>query len=110
MESGLLDRLTMPSHVACKKAQDDLIVLNLKDGTYYRLNPTAADLWERLRVSGDLEAAIEAMASEYDTPREALEQDLRAMVAEWRQEGLVCPPTTGSGDTCKEQEQRKEAV
>ena len=103
-------KLVVPAHVASKKVQDDLIVLNLKDGTYYRLNPTAADLWERLRASGSFSGSLEAMAAESDVSRETLQADLQGILEEWKREGLVCSPTTAAGNTeGKAEDQRREA-
>jgi len=87
--------LTAESRIALSKEQvscdlaGEVAIVNLENGVYYGLDPTATRIWELLaepRTFGDI---CSSMLRIYDVERPTLEADVRAFVGELATQGLV---------------------
>ena len=65
------------------------VLLNLKTGVYFGLDPVGARIWQLLEKPAVLSEILESLLTEYDVAREQCAQDLLALVAEMEQRGLV---------------------
>ena len=87
--------LTAESRIALSKEQvscdlaGEVAIVNLENGVYYGLDPTATRIWELLaepRTFGDI---CSSMLRIYDVEPSTLEADVRAFVGELATQGLV---------------------
>ncbi len=83
------DRLEIPEHIVSKQVKEELVLLNIKDGTYYKLNPTALDLWEKLKEGLPFCEACDALCQKYEVNSERLKKDATVIVQNFLDEGLA---------------------
>ena len=75
--------------VISRNVGDEVVLLDLRRGVYFGLNELGARVW-MLMTNGDEPAAIAAaLAAEYDAEPERIEADVRGLLLELRDEGLV---------------------
>lgn len=67
----------------------EAVVLNLADGVYYGLNPVGATVWTLLEQPRTLAELRDALVAEYDVDAPTAEADLRRLLGELAQRGLV---------------------
>jgi hypothetical protein len=69
---------------------DETVVLSLKTGIYYGLNPVGARVWELVQEGPTTVGAIrEQILAEFEVSEQVLEEDLRELLAILQSEGLV---------------------
>ncbi|MEL7669270.1 PqqD family protein [Methanobacterium sp.] len=70
--------------------EDEVVILGLKDGVYYGLNPVGAFIWNIIIQEPKTVAEIrDAVLEEYDVSEEVCEKDLVELIAELSDKGLV---------------------
>ncbi len=76
-------------HVATD-LDDETVILSLKTGEYYGLNPVGAAIWKMIQVKRSLSHVRDALLKQYQgvTP-EQCEADVVALVGELEELGLV---------------------
>ncbi len=65
------------------------VILSLKSGVYYGLDPVGATVWDLIQEPKSLSEVRDAVLQEYDVEPERCEDDLRALLQELVEEGLV---------------------
>ena len=68
---------------------DEVVILGLKDGVYYGLNPVAARVWELVRQPRTVSEILAILLDEYDVEAERCEGDLLVLLRELASRGLV---------------------
>lgn len=79
----------IPSNVVSKKVDDDVVVLNIKDGTYFKLNETGTIVWDQLAQGASIEEAIGQILKSYNSSYEVAKKDVVSLVASLQDEGLL---------------------
>ncbi len=67
----------------------EVVVLNLKNGTYYGLQDVGNRVWELLQQPTTLQDVQSTIADEYDVALEVARQDVQELVNRLATEGLV---------------------
>jgi hypothetical protein len=80
---------SIPESVVVQKVADEMVVLDLKSGRYFGLNPTGARMFELLKVHGQRDAVVRVVVEEYDAPAEQIVQDLDELIGQLEEHGLV---------------------
>jgi len=75
--------------VAYEFVEDEAVALNLRTGTYYRLNPVAAKAWRLLAKGSAMGAVVDRLFEEFEVDRDSLEADLRGLFADLERYGLL---------------------
>jgi hypothetical protein len=75
--------------VAAAEEGGRTVLLDVKRGRYYGLDPVAGRIWELLGEALTLEAIVDRLEEEYAAPRERLEADARAFVEVLRARKLI---------------------
>lgn len=73
-------RVTIPDEVYAEQIEDETVLLELRTGRYFGLDPVASRLWQLLVDFGSTEAVAKAALEEYDVSFEQLRQDIDALV------------------------------
>lgn len=68
---------------------EDLVILSLKQGIYYGLNPVGAFIWGLLGQPRSLRELCDAVMAEYEVAREQCESDVQALIRDLASQGLV---------------------
>lgn len=69
--------------------EDEVVILGLKDGVYYGLNPVGAFIWGLIQEPKNVADIRDAILEEYDVSREVCETDLMELLTELSDKGLV---------------------
>jgi hypothetical protein len=82
--------VTATSEQLSSQLGDETVVLSLKTGVYYGLNPVGARVWE-LAQEGDVSLGEirERILSEFDVTAEVIERDLAELIENLQAEGLI---------------------
>jgi hypothetical protein len=72
---------------------DEVVIINLKTGSYFSLQKTGAEVWILLDSGATFEEIVERIAQRYEaTPRD-IENSVRALLEEIQREDLMAPRT-----------------
>lgn len=82
-------RLAAPAHVLSRQAAGETVLLSLEREEYYGLDGAGSRFWELLEAGTSLGEAISVLRNEYEVEASVLDVDLRALVAELAESGLV---------------------
>jgi hypothetical protein len=82
-------RLTAsPRHLSCGLSEE-AVILNLDNGLYYGLNESGSHVWELLKAGTTFGSLVDALFDRFDSPRAIIEGDLRTLLADLQQQGLI---------------------
>jgi hypothetical protein len=76
MHLTIASSLTVPDDVLYRQLGDEAVLLNLKTGMYFGLDPVGTRIWQLIVEHGALTRVLETMLMEYDVERPLLEKDL----------------------------------
>ena len=68
---------------------DDVVLLSVEHGSYYALDPIAAEVWRRLEGRATIDQLCDALTAQYDVSPEQCEADVRAFLAELEAKNLL---------------------
>lgn len=74
--------------VSCDLA-GEAVILNLKNGVYYRLNPVGARIWNLVQEPKTVNEIQDVLLKEYEVQADRCGYDLRALLQELAAEGLI---------------------
>jgi hypothetical protein len=81
--------LTVPGHVLSRKAGGEAVLLNLDSEEYYGLDGVGSRLWDLLEDGTTFGQVIDTLSDEYDVESDVLKVDLRAVLGDLVEQGLV---------------------
>lgn len=67
----------------------EVVILNLRDSTYYSLDEVGALVWAAIQQPRPFAEVVEAVLAEYDVEPAQCEQDLLALLGDLRAAGLI---------------------
>jgi hypothetical protein len=76
-------------NVLSSTVEEEVVLLNLKQGAYYTLDLIGAEIWRMLDKPTTAGAIIALILEEYDAPREQVEADVFALLNDLHDEGLI---------------------
>jgi hypothetical protein len=82
-------RITIPESVVYKNVGGEVVLLDFDHGVYYGLNEVGSRLWELLAAGKTVDQAIDVLFDEYQVTREDLTEDVEAILADLKLNGLV---------------------
>jgi hypothetical protein len=78
--------------VTSTREGDRTVLLDHRAGAYFGLDEVGTRVWELLGGGASLAGVVDALAEEYDAPREVLERDTAEIVSRLRQSKLLIAP------------------
>ncbi len=76
MALSLDDSIVASEDVLFRELEAEAVLLNLKTGIYYGLNPVGTRVWQLIAERRTLGSVLDVMFDEYEVERVLLEQDL----------------------------------
>jgi len=67
----------------------ETVILDPTSGRYFGLDGVGARVWEMLHTTTTLQSMVATITAEYDVDAETCERDLRALLAQLDEKGLV---------------------
>ena len=95
MSLSLDDALTMAPDVMFRNLNDEAVLLDLKNGTYFGLNDIGTRIWELILEHGSLSQVRDLILQEFDVDREAVERDLLALAGQLVERQLAVAKSHG---------------
>ncbi len=75
--------------VLVQQADEELVLLDVRAGTYFALNEVGARVWELCDGERSLEDILDLLGEEFDAPAEVIEKDVRDLLEELASDRLV---------------------
>ena len=72
-----------------QELQGEAVLLNLKTGVYFGLNPIGTRVWELLAQHGVIRDIVDAIVGEYDVAAQVCAEDVIALIADMQKHSLV---------------------
>jgi len=83
-------RIALSAEHVSAELEGEAVVLNLKDGVYFGLNPVGSRVWSLLKEAPKSLAELrQAILAEYDVGYEECDRDLRSLLDALREHGLI---------------------
>ena len=89
MSVSFTDRIRVPKDVLISRLQEESVLLNLDNESYYGLDDVGTRMLSVLNSSDSVQSAWLQLAEEYDVDREVLRDDLVSLVERLLEQGLV---------------------
>jgi len=89
MSVSFTDRIRVPKDVLLSRLQEESVLLNLDNESYYGLDDVGTRMLSVLNSSDSVQAAWLQLVDEYDVDREVLRDDLVSLVERLLEQGLV---------------------
>jgi coenzyme PQQ synthesis protein D (PqqD) len=71
--------------------QDGAVLLDVRQGLGFSINPVAAEIWHMIKERKSLDQIIDALSAEFNIPREQVRGDVMEFAALLNQKGFWCP-------------------
>jgi hypothetical protein len=71
------------------KLGEDVVILNLKSGVYYGLDPVGARVWELIQETKSVGEIRDVILSEFEVGADQCEADLQNLLADMQAQGLI---------------------
>jgi hypothetical protein len=85
----LASRVRVNDDILFQELQGEAVVLNLKSGVYFGLDPVGTRIWQLFAVHELLSEIAETIVAEYDVTEDRSAADLLALVTDLERNGLV---------------------
>lgn len=86
---ALMSRARPGEDVVFRDLEGEIVLLNLKTGIYFGLNPMGTRIWHLLRAHESLQKVLDSLVEEYEVTKAQCEEDLLSFVAVLREKGLI---------------------
>jgi hypothetical protein len=82
-------RVTAPEDVLVRELEGESVLLNLATESYFGLDTVGTDMWRALTTANSIQAAYDAVLTEYDVEPAVLRDDLAALIEKLMAQGLI---------------------
>lgn len=89
MSVRLETKITVPENVVFRELDDEAVLLQVKTGRYFGLDPVATRMWIALGEHQTLGGALETLSAEYEASRERIRHDLEELVEALAERRLI---------------------
>jgi hypothetical protein len=82
-------KATVSDKVIFEELDDQVVLLDLQGGSYYKLNGTGTQIWALIMEHGDIERIEETIAARFDVDPERARRDIARLVEDLESRGLI---------------------
>jgi len=82
-------KLLIAKDVIFEAVDDQVVLLSLDGGRYYKLNGSGSRVWALIEEHGELEKVQDAMAGEFEADEADVRRDVATLVADLQAHGLI---------------------
>jgi hypothetical protein len=79
----------IPAHVRAVIDDDGAVLLDIRKGTYFSLNPMAVEIWRHLEAGRSVPEMEGRLQDTFDAPAAVLREDLGRFLAQLRDSQLI---------------------
>lgn len=88
-ELSASDRVVRSASCLSAEVGDETVLMSIENSCYGGLDDIASDIWRRLEKPVTIAELCDALAAEYDAPRDAIERDVLAFLEALRQKQMI---------------------
>ena len=88
-ELSLLSTVTVTKEAVHCSVEEEVVILSLKDGIYYGLNPVGAFIWDMIQKPKRVEEIRDAVLGEFDVDEDVCMEDINDLIEELLNKCLV---------------------
>jgi len=77
------------SEQVSSKLGEEVVILNLRNGVYYGLDPIGTRIWELIQEPRSVRQVCEVLLEEYDVTFEQCAEDVLALMRDLQAQGLI---------------------
>lgn len=81
--------MVAPRHVVHRSFAAETVLLNVQTGHYHGMDGIGGRFFETLTGAANVAAAVDALAAEYEQPRERIQEDMVRFCSELQDLGLI---------------------
>lgn len=85
----LNDKVKISDKIVYQKVEDETVLLDLENGSYYGLNSVGSRIWELLSEKQEIQSVFDSMIKDYEVKPEKLQQDILSLLHKLRTKGLI---------------------
>lgn len=89
MSISFAAKIVVPPDTLINVIGEEAVLLNLKNEQYFGLDPMGTRMWNVLTTSDSVQAAFDALLSEYEVTADVLRRDLTDLLEKLLAHGLV---------------------
>ena len=67
----------------------EAVILNLKSGVYYGLNPVGASIWNLIQKPTSVREIRDAILEEYNVDFDECDRDVKALLEQLQEQGMI---------------------
>jgi hypothetical protein len=82
-------KLSIPDDIIFEKVDDNLVLLSLQGGTYYKLSGAGPRIWELVGELGDREKVEAALTEEFEADPAQIKKDVAVLLNDLKIHGLI---------------------
>jgi hypothetical protein len=86
---GIESRVVVSKDQVSCDLEGEAAILNLKNSVYYGLDPVGARVWQLIQEPTTLAQIRDVLRAEYDVDASQLETDIRDLVEQMAEQGLI---------------------
>lgn len=86
---GIESRVVVSKDQVSCDLEGEAAILNLKNSVYYGLDPVGARVWQLIQEPTTLAQIRDVLRAEYDVDASQLESDIRDLVEQMAEQGLI---------------------
>lgn len=83
------DLVVVAQDLVSADLEKEAVILNLKDGVYYGLDPVGARIWNLLQEPKSVNEILDILLKEYEVEPQTLNKDLMELLQEMASKGLI---------------------
>jgi hypothetical protein len=83
------DKVEIPDSVQYVRVEGDFVLMDLRAGLYFGLDPVASHIWQSLSEHGEPQRAAEELCEDYDVEPEQALADVERWIMELEGKGLL---------------------
>ena len=89
MDASLTGRIKIGEEILIKELEDEAVILNLKNESYYGLDEVGTRMWNVLTNSDSIQQAHEILKEEYEVDSDTLLRDIGLFVKDLVENEMV---------------------
>lgn len=84
----------IPEHVLFQQVEQEAVLLDVKNGGYFGLNPVGTFIWQLLVDGQPVSSVLSALCEHYEISKRQATADLQAFLTALEAQGLIKPHET----------------
>jgi hypothetical protein len=98
MQDHSTSRYTASPDVLAAQMEGEAVLLHLETKHYFRLNETAAFVWQALEKGADSRALADMLCAEFDVAPDQARSELERLLGELSERGLIVAVSDGAAE------------